>query len=164
MTIALALAFLLSPASPTPAAVPAQKAIFLVRHAEKAKVKTDPPLSTEGAERARRLADLLRDAGITTILTTEFQRTTQTAAPLAKRLQVDPVELSAGDPKAIAARALEGNGATLVVGHSNTLPEILAALGVEPAISIADDEYSNLFLVVPATQKGAAPLLVRLRF
>lgn len=170
MTIALVLALFLAPASAghppaaTPVSLVSQNAIFLVRHAEKAKVKHDPPLSKEGAARAQRLADLLQDAGVTSILTTELQRTKQTAAPLAKKLKVDPVELSSADPKAFAARALQGSGATLVVGHSNTLPDILAALGVKPAIAIADDEYSNLFVVVPAAGKGGEPVLIRLRF
>ena len=53
-------------------------------------------------------------------------------------------------------------GIVLVVGHSNTIPSLLSALGCPDAVSIAGDEYDNLFVVVP--REGAKALLLRLRY
>ena len=50
----------------------------------------------------------------------------------------------------------------LVVGHSNTVPALLKALHVDAAISIADADYDNLFIVVP--QKEGRPVLLRLKY
>src|SRR5262249_39016281 len=66
----------------------AQRAVFVVRHAEKASPANEPsiPLSAAGSERARRLADFLRDTGISAIYSTDTPRTRGTVEPLAKRL------------------------------------------------------------------------------
>ena len=65
-------------------------------------------------------------------------------------------------PLAARLAALGPHDRALVVGHSNTVPELLRALKVATPITIADAEYDNLFIVVP--QKDAAPLLLRLKF
>ena len=64
----------------------AQQAVIVVRHAEKADQTPDSALSAKGQARARALADLLRGAGVTHVITSEFLRTRQTAAPLATAL------------------------------------------------------------------------------
>ena len=69
----------------------AQAVAFLVRHADRLDWSEDTRLSKAGEERARRLAALLKDAGITTIYTTEFQRTQKTAEPLAQILNIRPM-------------------------------------------------------------------------
>ncbi len=92
MQISIALAFLVAVLSAAPAA--AQPTIFLVRHAERADtapgtsptMAADPDLSDAGRARADSLATALKDAKITAIYATEFKRTQQTAAPLAKAL------------------------------------------------------------------------------
>ena len=142
----------------------AQDAIFIVRHAERADASADSPLSSAGEARAEHLAALLKDAGITQILTTDFTRTIQTAAPLASALHLDAVALKAGDQDALLARlrAASPHDRVLVVGHSNTVPALLHALGVTPDVTMNDAEYDNLFLVVP--HPGAAPQFIRFRF
>jgi broad specificity phosphatase PhoE len=145
-------------------AASAQDAIFIVRHAERADASADSALSPAGEARAARLASMLRDAGITRIYTTDVTRTIQTAAPLAQTLHLTASALKAGDQDALLARihAASAHDRILVVGHSNTVPSLLQALGVTPAIAIADTEYDNLFVVIP--EPGAAPRLLRLRF
>lgn len=142
----------------------AQEAIFVVRHAERADTSADSPLSPAGEARAARLAALLKDAGITRIYTTDLRRTMQTAAPLADALHLTPLALKAGDQAALLARlhAAAVHDRILVVGHSNTVPALLQALGVTPAVTLKDDEYDNVFLVVLAP--GAQPRLFRFRF
>ncbi|MFI5075863.1 MAG: histidine phosphatase family protein, partial [Vicinamibacteria bacterium] len=64
----------------------AQQAVIVVRHAEKADQTPDSALSPKGQVRAKALADLLRGAGVTHVITSEYLRTRETAAPLATAL------------------------------------------------------------------------------
>src|SRR4051794_23898319 len=87
-------------ATPSPAS--AQDAIFVVRHAEKeASPPTDPPLSTEGKQRAEALRDMLKEAGITAIITSPFSRTKETAKPLATALGIMPQVDTMDDAKVL---------------------------------------------------------------
>jgi broad specificity phosphatase PhoE len=129
--------------------------VVLVRHAEKVDDSRDPPLSEAGERRAEALAAALGDAGIQAVYTTQYVRTRDTAAPLARAVGVDPVIVaSAGDAAAnaaaTAAHIREHNvGRTvLVVGHSNTVPAIITALGGADVGKIGDDEYFHLFIVL----------------
>ena len=141
-----------------------QEAIYLVRHAERASTASDSPLSAAGKARAKRLASWLRDAGITQIFTTDLQRTIQTAAPLAAVIGVTPTVIAASDTAALIAtvHAAGPRDRLLIVGHSNTVPDVLRALGVTAAITIADSEFDNLFIVIP--HGGAPPVMLRLRY
>ncbi len=109
----------------------AQVTVILTRHAEKAASPAkDPPLTEAGKHRAELLASMLADSGVSAIYITEFQRTQQTAEPLATRAHITPIVISANDTEALvkAIRAHQ-SGVVVVVGHSNKLPEIIAALG-----------------------------------
>lgn len=141
----------------------AQRAIFIVRHAEKVDESKDAALSAAGTRRAEALASFLREAGVTAIYTTEFQRTTQTARPLAQALKIEPVSVTLpGIELATRLRRDHADSVVLVVGHSNTVPELLEALGHKEAVTIDQGDYSNLFVVVP--RSSAAPLVLRLRY
>jgi len=125
-----------------------QVTVILTRHAEKAaEPKKDPPLTEAGQRRAALLASMLADSGVDAIYVTEFLRTQQTAAPLAERIHVKPTVLPAKDTAALvkAVRAHQ-SGVVVVVGHSDTVPDIIAALG-GPRIEIPDSQYDNLFVV-----------------
>jgi broad specificity phosphatase PhoE len=155
------------------ASASAQQTIFVVRHAERADTPapggtammastTDPPLSVAGNERAARLAAMLRSADIRHVFTTEFVRTRQTAAPLALAQRLEAVAIPSKDTEAVIARARQAKGNVLIVGHSNTVPDLLKRLGVKEAITIADTEFDNLFVVVRPV--SGEPTLVRLRY
>ena len=142
----------------------AQPTIFFVRHAERAdataaKKDTDPDLSAAGRDRAQALAAVLKDANITAIFTTEYKRTQQTAAPVAKALGLTITIVKGSDEAQLVKQlgALSGNA--LVVGHSNTLPGIIKGLGAPPP-EIADSDYDNLYIVT----RGASPSVVRLHY
>jgi phosphohistidine phosphatase SixA len=168
-TLAAALALLLF----CTASAAAQQTIFVVRHAERADggqagaaamvtPATDPPLSAAGHERAARLATMLRSADIKQVWTTEFLRTKQTAAPTAEALKLQIGPVSARDVDGLILRVTAARANVLVVGHSNTVPDILKRLGITDTITIADTEYDNLFIVVrPA---AGDPTLIRMRF
>jgi broad specificity phosphatase PhoE len=138
-----------------PAVADAQKLILVVRHAERAdagmQAQNDPPLSAAGEARAQKLAAMLADAGVKDIFATEFKRTQDTAKPLAMKTGVAVEQVGSKDAALLIAKIKSHpDDVVLVIGHSNTLPAILKALaGVE--VAIADNEYDNLFVVVPAT-------------
>ena len=155
-----------------PASAVAQPAVFLVRHAERADAgagaapamagapAADPDLSEAGRARAASLAVALTDANITAIYATEFKRTQQTAAPLAQALGLAVIIVPASSVATLVEKlnALPGNA--LVVGHSNTTPEVVKALGVKTPVQIPDTEYSDLFVVMRAKE----PVLLRLHY
>jgi broad specificity phosphatase PhoE len=158
--VALAFLIALAPAR----AARAQEAIYIVRHAERLNQSANSPLSSDGVGRAQRLREMLRAAGVTHIFTSELRRTIETAQPLADALRLMPQPLAGADVRGLASRlaALKPHDRALVVGHSNTVPDILRALKVATPVTIAEAEYDNLFIVVP--QKDAAPVLLRLKF
>jgi len=135
--------------------------VFIVRHAEKASVGgKDSELSLEGQKRADALANILQDAQITAVFVTEFTRTQETAEPTARAAHVNPTVIPANDIGVIAEKLRTLNGNALVVGHGNTIPDLLKAFGVAAAVSIPEDEYPEIFAVV----LGDAPQLLRLHY
>lgn len=138
----------------------AQVTVILTRHAEKAATPPkDPPLTEAGKNRADLLASMLADSGATAIYVTEFQRTQLTAAPLAARVHVEPIVLSDTQQLIQAIRARK-SGVVVVVGHSNTVPDIIVGLG-GPKVSIADPEYNNLFVLTVGPSQSS---LLRLHY
>lgn len=143
--------------------------IVLVRHAEK-QLGTieDPPLTQEGDERAQRLAGLFGDrspvGAIDAVYATKTRRAQATAAPLAARLGLQVI--AADDPPAALARRVrhdQHGGVALVVGHSNTVPQIVAALTARRDIpAIPDDDFGTIY-VVTVPDVGRASVL-RLRY
>ncbi len=139
--------------------------VYLVRHAEKAtSADNNPPLSEAGVRRAEALARTLGDAGVMAIYTTQFKRTTDTAAPLSARsgIAVTQLEVNHDNPQAYVEQlardiaAKHGGKTVLVVSHSNTLPLIVERLSGKPVTAIRDDEYANLFVVTLPAQGAAA--------
>jgi phosphohistidine phosphatase SixA len=137
-----------------------QGTVLLVRHSERADTVTgaapsmnaDPSLSDAGRQRAESLAVMLRDANVSTIFVTQYKRTKETAAPLAKALGITPVVIDANRTSDLVARLQAVKGTALVVGHSNTVPEVIKSLGVPTPVTIADSEYDDLFVVTPSGQ------------
>jgi broad specificity phosphatase PhoE len=152
---------------PRPATAP-PTVVLLVRHAEKGtQPAQDPPLSEAGVERARALVAVARDAAVTAIITTQFERTRRTAEPTATALHITPEVVQAGampaHAKAVADQVLKHAGGTvLVVGHSNTIPAIVGALGAPQPRDLCDSEYDQLFVVVIGD--AGPPRLIRSRY
>jgi broad specificity phosphatase PhoE len=139
----------------------AQPVVVIVRHAEKAASGgKDPDLSAAGRERAEALARILKDSGITAIFTSEFKRTQETAAPTATSAHVTPTVVAAKDTAGLVAKLHQLNGNALVVGHGDTIPNIIKALGINSSINIPDADYSELLIVT----LGDKPQLFRLHY
>ena len=141
--------------------------VILVRHAEKAAAPAaDPPLTPEGEVRARALWDAVKDAGVNAAITTQFIRTRATAQPTVTALGLTPEIVNAAGathPQDVAAAIRKHAGQTvLVVGLSNTVTEIIAALGAKRPPAICDSEYDNLYVVTLASDGKAS--VVRAKF
>jgi broad specificity phosphatase PhoE len=158
--------------APRPGALEAQASlIILARHAEKTAPAGDPGLTAEGEVRAADLARALRDVRLAAVITTQYQRTRLTAAPAARAARLTPVVVPAGNDLAAHATAiarvvdaLPAGSAVLVVGHSNTLGAIIAALGGPRVPDLCDEEYATLFTLARPGPGGGVPHLVRGRF
>jgi phosphohistidine phosphatase SixA len=136
--------------------------IFIVRHGEKVDESRDPLLSLKGKQRAMNLAMHLRDADIKRVYATEFQRTQLTAAPLAEARQLAITAYAAKESASFGKALLAAEANTLVVGHSNTLLDILKGMGITDVKPVADDEYDRLIIVT--LNKNASPSYILLRY
>jgi broad specificity phosphatase PhoE len=156
LLVAIAAWFLVSPTTTT---------VVVVRHAEK-ELGTieDPPLSQAGEQRAQLLARMFgeRDgrARIDAVIASDTRRAQRTAVPLADRLGVAVTTVEAKDYDGLMRqiRAHRG-GKVLVVGHSNTVPEIVHRLaGGDRVPPMAEDDYSHLYIVTMPTLGPASVL------
>lgn len=142
----------------------AQPTVIVVRHGEKQDASPDPVLSARGDARATRLAEMLRATKLSATYTTELKRTVMMAAPTAKLLGITSTALPAKDMDALLAkiRAHGKDETVLVVGHSNTVPTILQKLGHTASVVVNEDDYDNLFVLVP--NASGKPTVVPLKF
>lgn len=130
-------------------ATPATR-MYVVRHAEKAPDPGDgnPELSEAGHQRAAELARVLADVPLTHIIATDLVRTQQTAAPTAAAHGLTPEILPSEDIDGLVARLRQSapGARVLVVGHSHTLPKVLAQLG-QAGLRIDSGDYDDLFVL-----------------
>ena len=132
--------------------------VILVRHAEK-EAGEDPELTAAGTARAEHLRDMLAEVDLAAVYATATRRTQATARPTAtahglKSIAYDPAAL---DRLAQTLHRDYVGRTVLVVGHSNTIPELLTALlGRSSGISIAAEDFGNLLVAsVPRSGRGS---------
>ena len=121
--------------------------IYLVRHAEKLNNSKNPTLTDCGTARAEQLANMLSKANITEIYSTSYQRTIQTAKPLAK---LQRMAIQNYDPKHLEQFYLllkQKNENALVVGHSNTTPKLVELLAKQKVAPLTEKDYQYLYQV-----------------
>ena len=134
--------------------------VYLVRHAEKVDDSRDPPLSGAGRERAALLAEMLRDARLTHLHSTDLERTRDTAAPIARQSGLQVQLYDPQDLEGFAARLRATPGRHLVSGHSNTTPELVRLLGGQSS-DMPDPEYDRLYVLTLEPGGGATTVLIR---
>lgn len=157
ITVLAALALLLAACARLPA--PASPATFVVlRHAEKLDDGTrDPELSAVGRTRAGEIAARLRHMPLEGAWASQYLRTLQTAEPAARARGVPVMRYDAGEsPQALAARlrAAHAGGTVLVVGHSNTVPALVAALCTCEVAPLDESHYDRWFELHPDATGG----------
>lgn len=118
--------------------------VYIVRHAEKAVAESDPPLSERGKQRAQTLAQMLQKAKLQAIYSTPYQRTQQTVQPLAEQLQLKVSNYRPSEAEALLEQIVSRAENALIVGHSNTVPALVSALGGYSE-KLTEQDYGDLF-------------------
>ena len=129
---------------------PEYHTLVLTRHAEKESGKKDPKLTDQGQKRAENLKDILLPLQPDRCYTTNPARCVLTTMPLAKALKSPNAHYQARDYYSLFKKIITENQANkaLIVGHSNTIPEMLNLLiGEKQYEEFDESEYSRLFLV-----------------
>lgn len=140
--------------------------VVVVRHAEK-ELGTieDPPLSQAGEQRAELLARTYggRDGvgRLAAVFASDTRRSQRTAAPVAARLGISVTTVPAADVDGLLRRI--GNQyrgrSVLIIGHSNTVPEIVRRLSGNPGVPpMPEDDYSTMYVVTVPTLGRASVL------
>ena len=137
-----------------PAAGTASQTTFVMRHLQKGEGR-DPPLTAEGAANARTVAAMLADRGIRAIFISDTLRTRQTAAPLAARLGIAPVVYDPRSPDLLVAQVRAVPGNVLVVGHSNTVPDLVRRFGGPKVPPLGEQDFGTIWAVDRATGTAA---------
>ena len=147
----------------TLAPVKTQATLIIVRHAEKAGPTGDVPLTDAGHTRAAALAHVLKNANISTIFVTDLQRTQQTAAPVAKTLNLTPVIVPAADVAGLAAKlaALPAGTTALVVNHNPSVLHLATAFGAKQVAAMTETEYDRMMILTPGADGKAVLLTLR---
>lgn len=138
----------LAPPDPAPA-------YYVMRHLHTPEGERDPDLTEEGRRAAALLPAQLARHPPRAIYVSQWKRTLQTAAPLAERLGIVPTVYDAADTAALVARLRAEPGPVLVVGHSNTVPDIVAQLGGERPAALAHHDFGDIWSIARdgATQR-----------
>ena len=143
--------------------------VVIVRHGEKSAPSGDVELSAAGQARAQALAQTLAGAHVGMVLATPLKRTQQTAAPTARAagVAIAPITFEGGDAAhaqrvADAARKAPADATVLIVGHSNTVAGIAAALGDPSPTALIDCDYDTMTVI--QLDRIAAPKVLRTRY
>ena len=139
----------------TSAQTPVSPSYYIVRHLHTPTGERDPELTTEGQRQAALLAEWFGEEAPRAIYVSSYKRTAQTAAPLAARLGLTPIVYDPADTPALIARARSGPLPALIVGHSNTVPDIVERLGGTPPAPLVHEDFGDIWVVGPtgATQR-----------
>ena len=124
--------------------------LYLVRHAEKNHTDKNPALTQCGKERAKQLASILSTTNIKSIYSTSYQRTMSTAAPLSNNTNIAIKNYSPEHLNQLSLQLIHQNENALVVGHSNTTPELVRLLtkkNTDEVAEIVEDEFRVLYQV-----------------
>ena len=132
---------------------PALFTIYLVRHAEKQTLPDDPPLTSCGEKRAVALKEFWSDIPIDAVYSTDYKRTTSTAAPVA---DAKDLEIQAYAPNALEAlkeMLMTKQQDAIVVGHSNTTAVLAGLLIGEEMASFDESIYNRIYQVVVSNKQ-----------
>lgn len=121
--------------------------VYLVRHAEKTAQADDPALTPAGEARARRFAEWMGGRGIQAVYASDYRRTRDTAAPVAQALGVAVETYDPRQLESLASHLRDRGETALVVGHSNTTPQLAALLCGCDAPGMDESVYDRIYVV-----------------
>lgn len=121
--------------------------IYVTRHYDTPAGERDPDLLAQGKARAEALARWFKGRTLKAIYVSDFKRTRQTAAPLAAKRGITPETYDPRDTPAILARARAARAPVLIVGHSNTVPDIVAQLGGERPAELKHEDFGDIWTI-----------------
>ena len=143
----LALAALAAACGTATAETAPSPAYYVMRHLDTPEGERDPDLTARGQRRATHLADWFRTDRPAAIYVSDFRRTRQTAAPIAARLGLTAIVYDVRDTPGLIARVRAGPLPALVVGHSNTVPEIVEALGGTRPAPLVHADFGDIWTI-----------------
>jgi phosphohistidine phosphatase SixA len=123
----------------------AQPHIYVMRHLHTPAGASDPDLTQEGRRYAALLDDWFRRDPPNVIYSSTARRAQQTVERLARRLKLTPRLYDPGDTPGLVAALLKERGTILVVGHSNTVPDIVAALGGQRPAPLVHEDFADIW-------------------
>lgn len=129
----------------TPTAVRPQPNIYVMRHLHTPEGVTDPDLTAEGLRYAAAVSDWFRRDPPDVIYVSSPKRARQTAEPLARRLNLTPKIYDPRDTPGLIAAVRAETGTVLIVGHSNTVPDIVAGLGGERPGPLVHADFGDIW-------------------
>jgi 2,3-bisphosphoglycerate-dependent phosphoglycerate mutase len=133
---------------------------WVVRHAEKESSGSDPHLTEEGHARAQALAEVMADVPLAAVYATDYNRTQETCLPTAEDQGLSMVtDIDPYDDLANHIIAEHQHEQILHCGHSWTIPGFMEYLGVPEPISIASDQWGDIWIV---TMRGDEVISVEL--
>lgn len=124
--------------------------VYVMRHLPKAEGQ-DPPLTVAGTAQAERLANILENANIKAIFATATRRARQTGEPLAARLGLRVTTYDPGNVDSLATAVTAAGGPVLIVGHSNTVADLVARFGGGGVAPLTDQDYGTIYVVHTGT-------------
>jgi phosphohistidine phosphatase SixA len=143
--------------------------VFALRHADRT---AGDDLSEPGRRRAKVLARMLAESGISVAFRSHFRRAVKTLGPLQAKLpalQVEEIKLDDADQPddyaakvATAVQALPPSAVAAVIGHSDTVGPTIARLGGGAVDPIADGEFDKLFVLF--IDPNGSAMLLKLRY
>jgi broad specificity phosphatase PhoE len=136
-------------ATPSSTAAPAapEPTYFVMRHLHTPQGERDPDLTAEGQAAAQRLVQMFTRERPAAIYVSSFKRSQQTAAPLAARLGLTPIVYDPADTAGLVARVRAGPWPVLIVGHSNTVPDIVEQLGGPRPAPLTHPDFGDLWRI-----------------
>jgi broad specificity phosphatase PhoE len=127
--------------------VPAGPSYYVMRHLNTQPGVRDAELTAEGQRNAQAMVDWFRNDPPSVIYVSNTRRAQQTAAPLAAALGITPKIYDPANSPALAQMVKAETGTVLVVGHSNTVPDIVQQLGGTRPEPIGEAQFGDIWHV-----------------
>ncbi|HEX8448450.1 MAG TPA: phosphoglycerate mutase family protein [Allosphingosinicella sp.] len=133
---------------------------YVMRHLQKAD-GSDPGLTEAGRRNAAYLPAMpaFSRSPPRAIYASATRRARETAQPAADRFGIPIRDYDPRDTPALIARVKKERGPVLIVGHSNTVPAIVEALGGGSIGPLGEDDYGMLYTLYPGKSFAARSLV-----